>query len=108
MLGKLNGPNIDFLNEVERIFFANRKSFKVFDPFVASVILFPECIRKQFDCYATVELNGKETRGQMCVGHRSKKPANVTVIEYLNEEAVKNALIFAADATDMNGNCTVR
>lgn len=98
MLGKLNGPNIEFLNKVERVCFADYKLFDPCDAFLTAIFLFPECIRKKYDCYATIELNGKETRGQMCIGHRSKNKANVTIIEYLHEAAVKKALIFTADA----------
>lgn len=100
MLGKIKGPNVEFLNDVERVCFEGLKYFDVCDAFLTCVMLFPECIRKKYDCYATIELNGKETRGQMCIGHMSKNPPNITVIEYLNEEEMKKAFIFAAGGSD--------
>lgn len=90
---------MDFLGKVERLCYADQKHFNPCDAFVPAVMLFPECVRKKYDCYATVELNGRLTRGQMCIGHASTEKPNVTVIEYLHEDAVKNALIFTADAT---------
>lgn len=100
MLGKIKGPNVEFLNEVESVCFADLEHFNPCDAFLTCVMLFPECIRKKYDCYATIDLNGRETRGQMCIGHMSKNPPNVTIIEYLNEEECKKALIFAADGSD--------
>lgn len=97
VLGQIPGPNVDFLNEVERVCFAEYSYFDPCDAFLTAIFLFPECVRKKFDSYVTVELNGKETRGQMCIGHRSKNKPNATVIEYLHEKHVKEALIFAAD-----------
>lgn len=97
---KLNGPNMDFFSKVERKCYADLEHFGPCDAFVPAVMLFPECIRKKYDCHATVELHGRETRGQMCIGHVSTEKPNVTVIEYLHEDAVKKALIYTADATD--------
>lgn len=97
VLGKLSGPNMDFLMKVETIYYANLERFFPCDAFLTAVLLFPECVRKKFDCYATVELGGRESRGRLCIGHQSKNPPNVTIIECLHKEPVKNAFIFAAD-----------
>lgn len=100
VLGALTGPNIDFLNEVERLRFVNFKHFILCDAFLAALVVFPECVRQQNAYYATIELNNRETRGQICISHdQNEKQANVTIIELLNEEAIKKALIFAIDVT---------
>lgn len=98
----MNGPNIAFLNEVERDSFDIFQLFIPCDALLTAALLFPECVRTKFDCFATVELSGRETRGQMCIGHVTKNPPNVTVIEKLDEEEIKKAVIFAADATNSN------
>lgn len=104
MLGKLNGPNVGFLNSVERVIYSNSRPrlYCPCDAFLAAALLFPRCILNQFECFATVEVHGRLTRGQMCVGHMAKhKPSNVTIIESLDAEECKRALIFAADAIEI-------
>lgn len=94
----MHGPNVAFLNEVERICFNNFKHYANCDAFLASILLFPECIQKKSDYYATVELIDIDKRGQMCIDEASENEPNVSVIEYLNEKCIKQALTFAAAA----------
>lgn len=67
------------------------------DAILTAVFLFPDkCMRKEERHHATVELHGQYTRGQMLIDHRKSKNPNVTVIELVNEEELKKALLFAA------------
>jgi len=61
------------------------------DPLAMSVAVQPEIVTKETSVYATLELHGQLTRGQMVVdwrGHLGKKP-NVRIVEEVNIEAHK-------------------
>lgn len=71
----------------------------VCDAFLMAVFVFPEkCIQTRSQYHATIELHGFHTRGQMVLDHKRRNKHNVTIIETLNEEEVKNALHFTATA----------
>lgn len=89
--------NIQLLNEVDRIAYRNYDSYLPCDAFLTAVFVFPEkCIQTKSQHHATIELQGHHTRGQMVLDHKRRNKHNVTLIETLNEEEVKNALYFAA------------
>lgn len=86
------------MNEVDRIGFHGRKLFTPFDALLTAAFLYPErCIRTKNQYHATIELEGVHTRGQMVIDHKDQN-YNVTVIETLNEEEIKNILQWTATA----------
>lgn len=61
------------------------------DPFALGVAVQPDIVSKETSVYATVELHGHLTRGQMVVdwrGHLGKKP-NVKIVQEVDLEAYK-------------------
>lgn len=93
-----NDANLQLLNEVERVAFSKRPFFTPFDALLTAVFLFPErCIGVKNQYNATVELHGTHTQGQMVINHRNDNHIhNVTVIESVNEEEIKNILLWTA------------
>lgn len=55
-------------------------------------------VRKSKECFATVELNGEMTRGQVAIYHvtGSQKNFNVTMIETVNSDTCKDMLLWTA------------
>lgn len=69
------------------------------DAFLTAVFLSPStCIRKTRKFHATVELGGSHTRGQMVLDHLKENDDNVTIVDLLSEEGVKNILKWVATA----------
>lgn len=96
-MDNVNCRNVQLLNEAERICYKNYDTFLPCDAVLSAVFLFPDkCVRKKQRHHATVELQGNYTRGQMLIDHRKIENPNVTVIELVNEEELKKALLFAA------------
>lgn len=61
------------------------------DPLAMAVAVQPDIVTKETDVYATLEMHGHLTRGQMVVdwrGHLGKKP-NVKIVQEVNMEAHK-------------------
>lgn len=86
MLDNAEDNNVQLLKEVDKISFRDRKYITPFDALLTAAILFPEkCIKTKGDYYATVELQGNHTRGQMVIDYRNSK-CNVTLIERLDQE----------------------
>lgn len=81
---------------MERIAFIPRKLFTPFDALLTAAFLFPERVVRTKNRYnATVELQGTYTRGQMVLNLRNENH-NVTVIEAVNEEEIKDILLWTA------------
>ena len=69
--------------------------FLTADPFAIAVALHPEMILQQQLVYATVELNGHVTRGQMVVDWRGKleKKCNVNVVQKMDLQLFQNLML---------------
>lgn len=70
------------------------------DAFLISVFLEKEkAVTRSRDCFATVELNGEMTRGQVAIYHvsGSKENFNVTMVEALDTDVCKKLLRWTAD-----------
>lgn len=97
MLGKANCKNVQLLNKIEAVSFRDYKYFVPCDALLTAALLFPEkCIQTQRQCHATVELHGHHSRGLMIVDHLGQYEHNVTIVETMHVEEMKNALIWTA------------
>lgn len=68
-----------------------------------AAFLFPDQLIKQqekLDC--TVELHGRLTRGQVAVNHRPNRVPNVNVVQLLNIDAAKEALLWTVHPNWLN------
>lgn len=73
----------------------NFQNYVPSDALLAAAILFPEkCITTKRQCHATVELHGQHTRGQMIVDHLGRIKHNVTLVESMDAEEIKNTLLW--------------
>lgn len=87
---------MQLFNEIDSVAYKNFDSFVPCDAYLTAAFLFPKkCIRTKQQYHATIELQGVRTRGQVVIDHTHKNKSNVTIIETLYEEEVKNALLFA-------------
>lgn len=94
-MGNVDSENVKLLNDVERVAFRNKKIYTPFDVLLVAVFLFPEkCIKTKRSYFATIELNGLHTRGQM-IFDRNNINHNVNVIETVYEEEIKEALLWS-------------
>lgn len=99
VLGAIDHPLIHFMNPIEKaIFPTDEPIWAPCDALIVACLLFPDhvIVRQKRRC-CTVELQGVHTRGQMVVDYRSEK-RNVTVVEVVNCEACKRALLWIVDA----------
>lgn len=96
MLGIVDFENIQLLNEAERIALRNRPLYTPFDVLLIAAFLFPkECIKTKRTYFATVELNGFHTRGQMVFNRKIESGGhNVDVIETMDENEIKRLLLW--------------
>ena len=100
VLGKIESPMAEFLNSLEQPWF-DRPGYgsvwKAWDQLAMMAALEKESIVKSRSCKASVELQGRLTRGQMVIEKRAFAAANakrnVIVIDKLNEEIFKETLI---------------
>lgn len=67
---------------------------------IAALIKPDDFINRSSNCYATIELNGILTRGQMIIDHNRKNPDNVEVIESVDEKVYKNLLLWTVGHPD--------
>jgi len=100
VLGKIDSSMADFLNRLEKPWFERHgygTTWKAWDQLAMMAALEKESIVKSRSCKASVELQGKLTRGQMVIERRAFAAANlrrnVIVIDKLNEEILKETLI---------------
>ncbi|XP_031628323.1 uncharacterized protein LOC116344081 [Contarinia nasturtii] len=94
-LENVNCKNIELMNKFDQIAYKDGDCFMPCDAYLTAVFLFPEkCIRSKKQFHATIELQGLHTRGQMILDHRQINEYNVTVIETVHEDEIKNSLLF--------------
>ncbi|KAI4464554.1 hypothetical protein MML48_3g00003517 [Holotrichia oblita] len=93
-LGNVNDPLIQLLNKAEKSVYRNRlsESWYPCDAFLAITLIYPECIEKEGIYHATIELHGRETRGQVVLDHLNENESNVRIIKRVNENFVKDML----------------
>lgn len=96
----------DFLKKISRQYSnANLKranyvkvgcKYRTYDDFAMAVAVTPDVVLKKQNVYATVELQGLLTRGQMIVDWQNclKKRHNVTLIHKIDVEKLKQLIIF--------------
>ncbi|XP_031628266.1 inosine-uridine preferring nucleoside hydrolase-like isoform X2 [Contarinia nasturtii] len=88
--------NVALFNEIDEIAYKDCDSFAPCDAYLTAAFLFPEkCILTKRQYHATIELQGAHTRGQVVLDHNRRNKHNITMIQTMNEEEVKNALILA-------------
>lgn len=69
---------------------------------IAALIKPNEFIKKSTNYYATIELNGSLTRGQMIIDHKRENPDNAVVIESVDETVYKQLCLWAAGHPDVD------
>lgn len=96
-LGKIKQENVQLLNKVEIIPYRDEKFGMPMDSFAAASFLFPEKVIKNMNKYnASVELEGRRTRGQMVIDH-SSKDYNIKAIEKINVHEFKKIMLWTAN-----------
>lgn len=95
-MGKVYGPNVQLLNEIEIFPYRNEESYQPYDAFAAAAFLFPDRIIQKYSQYnATIELHGYYTRGEMFV-NRQSTDYNVFIIEKISGDEFKKIMLWAA------------
>lgn len=96
-MGKVNGSNVELLNEVEILPYRKKTNYHPHDAFTAASFLFPEkMIQKRNPYNATMELHGYYTRGEMFVNRQSTN-YNVFIIEQISGDDFKKIMLWAAN-----------
>ncbi|EFA03941.1 nucleoside hydrolase [Tribolium castaneum] len=94
VFGAKKNPAIELLNLAERsVYKEDEKIWLPCDAFLAAAFLKPEIITKKSAHYASVELHGSQTRGQIVLDHLKTKKENVTIIEQFDAEAFQQILM---------------
>lgn len=100
VLAKGDCQNMELLNKIDEFCYRKFTHFVPCDALLTAALLFPEnCIKTKRQCHVTVELQGRYSRGQMILDHlgRNKHLNNFTIIETMDVEEVKNALIWTVN-----------
>lgn len=96
-MGKVNGPNVQLLNEIEILPYRNKKIYDTYDTFTAAAFLFPERMIQKCNQYkALMELHGYYTRGEMFV-NRQSTDYNVFIIEKICGDEFKKIMLWTAN-----------
>lgn len=105
VLGAVDHPFVHLMNPAEKaiIIPGGFTQWPLTDALMVASFLFPDQMIKsqeKFDC--TVELHGWLSRGQVSIDHRESKVPNVNVIQLLNVDAAKNALLWTVQKNWLN------
>lgn len=94
--GKMNLISSDILKLMDSIEenINHGENFLPCDAFLIGSFCFPQMIKKMKHHNVSVELNGKETRGQMILDHGKTEKPNAYVIEEVDAEMFKNFLCY--------------
>lgn len=96
ILGKVNGPNVKLLNEVEVKTYGNEELYTPIDQFAAASFLFPKKLVQHSHLYnATVILKGSH-RSVMTINPLSKD-YNVNIIRKISAREFKRIMIWTAN-----------
>lgn len=84
------------LNALDEFVYVQRQRiyFKPCDALLTAVFLCPEMIQVGSDYHATVELQGKNTRGQLVLDHLKAKQNNVRIVERVTQEMFQKLLLW--------------
>lgn len=101
VIGSIKSHVTDLMNPVDDAIYRpkNKTQWNPCDAFLVVVFLEKEkAVGKSKECFATVELTGEMTRGQVAIHHLtgSQKNFNVTMIESVNSDICKNMLVWTA------------
>lgn len=97
-LGSVKSKPIELMNLTEKAILIPKGFVKwmVCDAILCATFLFPEkLITKERDYYATVELSGKYTRGQMVLDHSRRKKSNARIIVEVDGKNYRNIISWA-------------
>ncbi len=100
-IGNIKSSVTNVMNPVDEAIYRpkNKTQWNPCDAFLISVYLEKEkAVQKSKECFATVELNGEMTRGQVAIYHvtGSQKNPNVLIIESVNSDICKSMLYWTA------------
>lgn len=100
-LGALDNEITKMLNALDQVMYVERKKvhFRPCDAMLTAVFLCPEMIQVEGDWHATVELQGKHTRGQLVLDHLKANKSNVRIVEKIDEELLKKLLLWTVGHT---------
>lgn len=88
---------MELFNKIDAYCYRDYTHFVPCDALLTAALLFPEkCIKTKRQCHVTVELYGRHSRGQMVIDHlgKNKHIDNFTIVETMNVEEFKNALLW--------------
>ncbi|KAG4080206.1 hypothetical protein HA402_008277 [Bradysia odoriphaga] len=110
-IAKIKSCVTDLMNPVDEAIYKpkNKAKWNPCDAFLVSVFLENvKAVKRSTDCFATVELNGEMTRGQVAIYHMSgsEENFNVTMIEAINTDVCRELLrwtaIWTEDSPDLS------
>ncbi|XP_076685484.1 pyrimidine-specific ribonucleoside hydrolase RihA-like isoform X1 [Andrena cerasifolii] len=105
IFGKINKPCVHFMNDIENGCNKTRKkhfpNYIACDAILAGILLNPEIARNVVSYHADIELSGNRTRGQVVLDHLLSNEPNVFLIQDIDSEMFKVALVSSVD-TDFN------
>lgn len=102
VLGALKSPILDFLNRIEYKAFRNFTHYIPCDALVTCSFIHPGMITKASDWHVTVELHGRETRGQLVLDHLRNNETNARIIEQISQEDMKSMLLWVCGDPDVD------
>lgn len=88
---------MDLMNMAEKHIWS-KSSFQHWmacDQLAAAVMLRKEVVLKSQSCRASVELHGQHTRGQFIIDHLSQAQHNVTIVQKVDVNLIKQMLMWA-------------
>ncbi|KAK3581899.1 hypothetical protein CHS0354_024211 [Potamilus streckersoni] len=100
-------PKAEFLKSVEACFLRNnlpsgRKDFMLADEFVMAIAIDRNVVKNSSTVYATVEVKGHQTCGQMVVDWNGimGKRSNVTIVTSIDDALFRKMLLSSVDCKD--------
>lgn len=105
VLGAVDNPFVHLMNPAESNIAipGNMKQWPMTDGLMIASFLFPDqLIKSQAKLDCTVELHGWLSRGQVAVNSHPNQVPNVNVIQLLNIDAAKEALLWSVHPNWLN------
>lgn len=98
----MDSPITKFLNPVEFKAFVHFTHYIPCDAMVSVLFIHPGGVEKSSNWHVTVELNGKETRGQLVLDHLKESPDNARIVERICEEDMKTIMLWVCGDPSAN------